>query len=81
MPQQESYQGPLAELNVIDSGHYYAGPMVAMLLADQGANVIRIVRPGENELIRLNVSHEYLAELGGEGNYFFEPEAQKLRRD
>ena len=44
------YLGPLQGVNVIDFGHYYAGPMAAMLLADQGANVIRIVRPGEKEL-------------------------------
>ena len=48
--QASDYQGPLTGLNVIDFGHYYAGPMTAMLLADQGANVIRIVRPGEKEL-------------------------------
>jgi len=48
--QAAKYQGPLAGLNVIDFGHYFAGPMVGMLLADQGANVIRIVRPGEKEL-------------------------------
>ncbi len=46
----EQYKGPLAGLNVIDFGHYYAGPMAAVLLADQGANVIHIVRPGEPEL-------------------------------
>ncbi len=44
------YKGPLAGLNVVDFGHYYAGPMAAMLLADQGANVIRVLRPGEPEL-------------------------------
>ena len=44
------YQGPLAGLNVIDFGHYYAGPMAAMLLADQGANVVRVVKPGKAEL-------------------------------
>lgn len=43
------YQGPLAGLNVIDFGHYYAGPMAAMLLADQGASVIHIVRPDNND--------------------------------
>ena len=47
---KNTYQGPLAGLNVIDFGHYYAGPMAGMLLADQGANVVRIVRPGEPEL-------------------------------
>ncbi|MCT2532115.1 CoA transferase [SAR92 clade bacterium H231] len=50
MTENNEYCGPLAGLNVIDFGHYYAGPMVGMLLADQGANVIRIVRPGEPEL-------------------------------
>jgi len=46
----DSYQGPLGGLNVIDFGHYYAGPMAGMLLADQGANVVRIVKPGDKEL-------------------------------
>ena len=50
MKKASCYQGPLAGLNVIDFGHYYAGPMVGMLLADQGANVIRITRPGDREL-------------------------------
>ncbi len=44
------HSGPLARINVIDFGWYYAGSMAGMLLADQGANVIRIVRPGEKEL-------------------------------
>ena len=48
MKQENNYQGPLAGLNVIDFGHYYAGPMAAMLLADQGADVIRIVRPDDS---------------------------------
>ncbi len=50
MQQTSKYKGPLAGLNVIDFGHYYAGPMAAMLLADQGANVIRVVKPGKPEL-------------------------------
>ena len=50
MTENTEYKGPLVGLNVIDFGHYYAGPMAGMLLADQGANVIRIVRPGEPEL-------------------------------
>ena len=47
---KEKYRGPLTGLNVVDFGHYYAGPMAGMLLADQGANVIRIVKPGPPEL-------------------------------
>jgi crotonobetainyl-CoA:carnitine CoA-transferase CaiB-like acyl-CoA transferase len=37
---------PLAGLRVLDFGHYLAGPMVGMILADQGAEVIRIDPPG-----------------------------------
>ncbi len=47
MEKKTNYLGPLAGLNVLDFGHYYAGPMAGMLLADQGANVIRIVKPGD----------------------------------
>ncbi len=50
MTQTAAYEGPLAGLTVLDFGHYYAGPLVGLLLADQGANVIRIVRPGQREL-------------------------------
>jgi len=42
--------GPLAGLRVLDLGHYYAGPMAAMLLADQGADVVRVMRPEGPEL-------------------------------
>ncbi len=40
--------GPLAGLRVLDFGHYYAGPLAATLLADQGAEVIRIARPHDD---------------------------------
>ncbi len=35
-------QRPLSGYRVIDFGQYIAGPAVAMMLADQGAEVIRI---------------------------------------
>ena len=50
MVEKLNHQAPLTGVNVIEFGHYYAGPMASMLLADQGANVIRIVKPGESEL-------------------------------
>ena len=37
---------PLAGYRVIDFGHYLAGPLAGMLLADQGAEVIKVDRPG-----------------------------------
>jgi crotonobetainyl-CoA:carnitine CoA-transferase CaiB-like acyl-CoA transferase len=39
-------RGPLSGIRVIDFGHYLAGPGTAMILADQGADVIRVERPG-----------------------------------
>src|SRR3990172_2284748 len=38
--------GALEGTRVIDFGQYVAGPMAAMLLADQGADVIRVEPPG-----------------------------------
>ncbi|WP_293572776.1 CoA transferase [Phaeobacter sp.] len=37
---------PLAHIRVLDFGHYLAGPLVGMMLADMGAEVIRITPPG-----------------------------------
>ncbi|MCP4389605.1 MAG: CoA transferase [Gammaproteobacteria bacterium] len=39
-------QRPLANIRVLDFGHYLAGPLVGMMLADLGAEVIRIDPPG-----------------------------------
>ena len=38
--------GPLDGIRVIDFGQYLAGPLAALLLADQGAEVIRVDPPG-----------------------------------
>jgi len=37
---------PLSHVRALDFGHYLAGPMVGMMLADLGAEVIRIDPPG-----------------------------------
>ena len=41
--------GPLAGVRVLDLGGAMAGPLVGMLLADQGADVIRVSRPGSSD--------------------------------
>ena len=38
--------GALAGIRVLDCGHYIPGPLLGMLLADQGAQVIKVERPG-----------------------------------
>ncbi len=38
--------GALQGLRVLDCGHYIAGPLLGMLLADQGAAVVKLERPG-----------------------------------
>ncbi|MDO9003953.1 MAG: CoA transferase [Aquabacterium sp.] len=38
-------KGPLAGLRVLDFGHYIAGPLAGVFLADQGAEVIQVRNP------------------------------------
>ncbi len=46
MQQKPLATRPLQGIRVIDFGQFIAGPMVAMMLADQGAEVIRVDPPG-----------------------------------
>lgn len=43
--------GSLAGIKVVDFGHYIAGPGAAMMLADQGAEVIKVMRPGGKNVL------------------------------
>ncbi len=38
--------GALSGIRVVDFGHHVAGPLAAVMLADQGADVVHIDRPG-----------------------------------
>lgn len=55
---------PLQDLLVLDFSQFLAGPAAAMRLADLGARVIKIERPGQGELCR----QLYISNLGIEGD-------------
>ena len=46
--------GPLANVKVLSFGRVLAGPYAAMLLADLGAEVIKIENPGSGDMARAN---------------------------
>ena len=45
MTKKISAKGALRGVRVLDFGHYIPGPLLGMLLADQGADVIKVERP------------------------------------
>jgi crotonobetainyl-CoA:carnitine CoA-transferase CaiB-like acyl-CoA transferase len=61
-------QGPLAGLRVVDFTHFLAGPMATLILADGGADVIKIENAARGDEFRHFQPPE--ARLGGEGPPF-----------
>lgn len=59
----EGPNAPLAGIRVVDFGHYVAGPLAGMLLADSGASVVKVQRPD------CATSHEPAARMLGRGKY------------
>ena len=52
---------PLEGIPVVDFGHYLSGPLAGMLLADQGAEVIKVQKPTDKE------NHDPLSEMLNRG--------------
>lgn len=44
--------GPLSDVRVIELGHVIAAPMTTALLADFGAQVVKVERPGQGDMLR-----------------------------
>ncbi len=44
--------GPLAGVNVVDMSVMISGPLAAMMLADQGADVVKVESPGVGDMMR-----------------------------
>lgn len=63
MSASEGQNAPLAGIRVVDFGHYIAGPLAGMLLADQGASVVKVQRPD------CGISHEPAARMLSRGKH------------
>ena len=59
MSDQVAYSdGPLRGIKVIELGHIVAGPTASLILADFGAEVIKVERPGSGDQARLNKGNQ-----------------------
>ena len=51
-PTTSTTEGPLAGIRVLEQGAFITGPFASMLLADMGAEVIKVERPGTGDAFR-----------------------------
>lgn len=61
-----SHTGPLAGIRIIEVGHMLAGPYCGMLLADLGAEVVKIEAPPAGDIARSVGPHK----VGSHNTYF-----------
>lgn len=50
--------GPLSNCKVLELGHIVAGPSASLILAELGAEVIKVERPGSGDQARLNKANQ-----------------------